>query len=257
MKQVSVYGLYNFQATFNQNSDFGNTSAIDSRYSDEEFKSSGILARSVNNHTWYGLLNTTQYSLNRFMKLTGGIDLRTYAGEHYREVYDLLGGDYYMPAGNRLNPNYEANKMYRTGDIYYYHNDGLVKWGGAFLEAEYSRNQLSGFVNLSGSNTIYQRVDYFKLDSTGSPQKTDAVAFTGYTLKTGMNYNFTRKFNAFFNLGYLNRPTRFNNVFDNRNTQIRDAKNEIVEAIEGGMSYKNKRIATTLNLYYTNWEIDR
>lgn len=249
----AVYGQYNFQATFDQNRDFGVTSAIDPRYSSEEFKSSGILARSVNNHTWYGLLNTTQYALNRFMKFTGGIDLRTYVGEHYREVYDLMGGDYYIPAGNRLNPNYEANKMYRKGDIYYYHNDGLVKWGGAFLEAEYSKNQLTGFVNLSGSNTIYQRVDYFKVDSTGSPQKTDEVAFTGYTIKTGMNYNFTRKFNAFFNLGYLNRPTRFNNVFDNRNTQIRDAKNEIVEAIEGGMSYKNKRIATTLNLYYTNW----
>jgi outer membrane receptor for Fe3+-dicitrate len=122
------------------------------------------------------------------------------------------------------------------------------------LETEYTKNQLSAFFNVSGSQTAYQRVDYFKKDSSGNAQKTPWVNFSGYTLKTGANYNFTRKFNTFVNLGYLNRPTRFNNVFDNRNTQIQDAKNEIVYALEGGSGYKNKRIALNLNAYYTLWE---
>ena len=34
------------------------------------------------------------------MTLSGGIDLRHYTGEHYREVYDLLGGDYYVANDN-------------------------------------------------------------------------------------------------------------------------------------------------------------
>ena len=28
------------------------------------------------------------------ISISGGLDLRTYKGEHYREIYDLLGGDY-------------------------------------------------------------------------------------------------------------------------------------------------------------------
>jgi hypothetical protein len=248
------YGNYNFQSVYEQNIDLGLTSAYDPKYSNDLRKSSGILLRGVNNHRWYGLLNTTQYKITKRTNLTGGIDLRTYRAEHYREVYDLIGGDYFIPDANEMNPNYDKNHLYKKGDIFNYHNDGLVRWAGAYLETEYTKNQLSAFFNVSGSQTAYQRVDYFKKDSSGNAQKTPWVNFSGYTLKTGANYNFTRKFNTFVNLGYLNRPTRFNNVFDNRNTQIQDAKNEIVYALEGGSGYKNKRIALNLNAYYTLWE---
>ena len=249
----SVYGLFNFQSAWNENTDLGTFSAIDPRYSNSEFKSKGIIARNVNNHTWLGLLNTTQYKYSKTTTLTGGIDVRTYRGQHYKEVYDLLGGDYYIPDVSEMNPQKPNNYMYRKGDIFNFHNDGIVNWAGGFIEAEYVKNQFSGFLNVSTSRTSYQRVDYFKLDSLYNPQYTPKANFGGLTLKTGINYNFSRNLNAFVNLGYLNRPTRFNNVFDNRNKIIQGAENELVYAAEGGMGYKKKRIAINLNAYYTNW----
>lgn len=81
------YGQFDFQSTYFLNtsgSDF--TTPIDPKYSLTENKSTGILQRAVNNHNWYGLLSTAQHKINNFWSFTGGIDLRTYHGRHYREI---------------------------------------------------------------------------------------------------------------------------------------------------------------------------
>ena len=52
--------------------------------------------------------------------------------------------------------------MKNVGDKVGYHNDGLVKWGGVFSQAEYSNGMLSAFFNISASNSAYKRIDYFK-----------------------------------------------------------------------------------------------
>lgn len=66
------YGTMDFQSVWFQNNDYGFISAIDYKYSSTERKSSGILYRSVNNHTWYGLLNTTQYKFHKDFTFSGG-----------------------------------------------------------------------------------------------------------------------------------------------------------------------------------------
>jgi hypothetical protein len=61
------YGQYDFQSVYFLNSsgsDF--TTPIDPKYSLTENKSAGILQRAVNNHNWYGLLNTTQHKIINF-----------------------------------------------------------------------------------------------------------------------------------------------------------------------------------------------
>ena len=250
------YGQFDFQSTYFLNtsgSDF--TTPIDPKYSLTENKSTGILQRAVNNHNWYGLLSTMQHKINNFWSFTGGIDLRTYHGRHYREGYDLLGGDYFIPSQAEKNPNYDAKHMYRAGDVFGYNNDGLVRWAGAFGEMEYSKNRTTWFFNSSASNTWLKRIDYFKLDKDKNyGQPTAWVQRRGVTLKTGLNHNISRKFNLFGNLGYLNRPTRFSNVFDNRNVQVKDIRNEKVYALEGGSGYKSKRLALNFNAYYTLWK---
>jgi iron complex outermembrane receptor protein len=250
----SVYGQFDFQSAVDQNSDFGFISSIDPRYSATEKISNRILSIAVNNHVWYGLLNTTQYKLTKRVTLTGGLDLRTYVGKHYKEVYDLLGGDYYIPQNNLpRNPAKPENHLYRKGDIFHYNNDGLVTWYGGFLETEYTYNQFTGFVNVSTSQQAIQRIDYFNLTPDKQVNYSPVMVFNGATVKAGGNYNITRKMNVFVNLGYLDRPVRFNNVFDTRNGLVQDSRNELVYAIEGGAGYKSRRFTSTLNWYYTDW----
>ena len=278
-------GQYDIQAIYNGN--LGPFS-IDPTYSTTEHKSGNYLKSSINNHYWYGALSTLNYQVTDKLELSGGLDLRYYKGEHYREIYDLLGGDYAIVNDDAT----QFSSVKREGDIIGYHNDGLVKWSGVFSQLEYSNPILSVFLNVSASNSAYKRIDYFKkkdlvLDDTTITQAlgthpyygelvsdtiiVDGVEYTiysdeaqtsasdwkwikGYTLKTGANINLDPYNNIFFNTGYISKAPRFNNVYDYDNKLYKDIKNEIVKAVEGGYSYRSSIFSANANAYYTVWE---
>jgi outer membrane receptor for Fe3+-dicitrate len=76
----------------------------------------------------------------------------------------------------------------------------------------------------------------------------------GYTIKSGANFNLDEYNNIFFNLGYISKAPRFNNVYYYDNTLFRDIKNEVVQAIEGGYSFRSSKFSANLNGYYTLWQ---
>ncbi len=243
-------------------------------------ESDGILRSSVNNHFWYGLLSTFNYEISSEFTLSGGLDLRSYKGEHYRKIDDLLGGAYYVL--DNANANEDPNKQKVEDDIISFHNDGLVRWGGLFGQLEYKKEKLTAFINLTASTSGYKRIDYFKKKVLELPDTTLRIGYSnvieyngqtydrnsngleflesdwewimGGTAKAGANYNINDNMNAFMNLGYLSKAPRFNNVYDYSNNLYRDIKNELVQAVELGYSYYNRKITLNLNAYYTVWE---
>ncbi|MEI6456786.1 MAG: TonB-dependent receptor [bacterium] len=122
-------------------------------------RSEGIIRASVNNHYWFGLLSTFSWEISPAFTFSGGLDLRTYKGQHYGEVYDLLGGDFVRDDANR-NKNQYDNMV--VGDKIYYNNDGLVRWGGIFAQLEFKKERWTAFLNLTTALSAYKRVDYFK-----------------------------------------------------------------------------------------------
>ena len=287
--QIDFQEIYNTNAGNNWNT-FINPGgpAIDLAYSEYEKKSVQILASAINNHSWAGLLSTFNHKLTEKIDLATGLDMRTYRGEHYREVYDLLGGDYYAGSlgtgsKNSIGENSE-DLMLREGDKMYYHNDGLVRWIGGFGQVEYNHGNLSAFLNLTGSNSAYKRIDYFKkmdlvLEDTiftqsigindtinyngnnytiDSPEARHTESnwenFPGFTLKLGANWNISEYSNVFFNSGILSKAPRFNNVFNYDNQTYYNTKNEIIKAFELGYGYRSKNFSLNLNAYHTIWE---
>jgi len=256
--------------------------AIDLAYSDTEKKSAYILYSSINNHYWGGLLSTYNTKIYSNLDLALGIDLRSYRGEHYREVYDLIGGDYYAgsmsPGKNSVGEN-SNELMLREGDKIYYHNDGLVKWTGGFGQLEYENGNISTFINLTASHTAYKRVDYFKKrdivledtilsqavgindtiiyngeELTIRPAETEWESFNGITGKIGANWNIDEYNNIFFNTGILSKAPRFNNVFNYDNQTYYNTKNELIKAFEIGYGYRSNKLSVNINTYYTIWE---
>ena len=66
--------------------------------------SSAALRASRNNHNWYGVLSTLKTNLSDDLVLLAGLDYRNYTGIHYREVTDLLGGQFIINEDNVNNP---------------------------------------------------------------------------------------------------------------------------------------------------------
>lgn len=290
-------GQYNLQEAYNSNSN-----NIDALYSSSENKAGTYLRSSINNHYWYGGLSTLNYQLTDNTSLSSGLDMRYYKGEHYREVYDLLGADYAIEASNGL----QSSEVKRVGDKVGYNNDGIVKWSGVFSQMEYSNGMLSTFFNISASNSAYKRIDYFRkkdlvladttyFEALGTSVATElefdengnliganktmvldtvyhnGAAYTmnspeaklaetnwkwirGFTIKSGANFNLDEYNNVFINLGYISKAPRFNNVYYYDNSLFRDIKNEIVQALEGGYSFRSSKFSANLNGYYTLWQ---
>lgn len=244
-------GQQDLQSAYNSNVGAGIFGPIiDTDFSDTEYKAGSYLKSSINNHYWYGGLSTLNYQATDKLSLSGGIDIRYYKGEHYREIYDLLGGDYAVSTDD-MN---QLSAMKREGDKIDYHNDGIVKWSGLFSQAEYSNGMLSAFLNISGSNSAYKRIDYFKKKEDGQYASTDWKWIRGYTAKTGANVNLDEYNNVFFNTGYISKAPRFQNVYDYDNSLFKDIKNEIVKAVEGGYSYRSSLFSANVNTYYTVWK---
>lgn len=284
----SITGYINLQASYNANTAVNSFSSNILPEYPGEIKSSTILQSNNNNHKWYGLLSTATTKLNKLFTLTYGIDLRYYKGIHTRTVYDLIGGDYYVEGGTNKNPNLDgkdvSNFVKRKNDIFGVHYYSQVKWAGLFGQVEFKKDKWTAFLTASGSYSGYNRVDYYKpldlvlSDTTyhnavaynttithngvtydrNSPEAktatTDWVYQIGYTLKGGANYNLNDHHNVFVNVGSMQIPQRFANVFTFSNELAKGFKPQQIKSYELGYGAKYNKFNVTINGYYTTWD---
>ncbi len=254
---LDEHGRMDFQDAYDENLN----SQINPLYEDNLHPSGNYMRILKNDHNWYGLITTLNYKANSLINISGGVDLRSYKGKHYEEIYDMLGGDYV--ATNRYNPGdidwAEPNplKDYKlgVGDIDNYHNDGLVKWAGLFALIELDFGKVNTFINLTGTTSGYNRIDYFYGKKGGSvaTKETGWKYLPGYTAKFGANYLLSENFNVFANVGYLSKAPRFNNVYDYSNLLWSTLDNEEIYAAELGISFKSRKFSSNINTYYTLW----
>lgn len=209
-----------------------------------------ILRSSNNNHFWSGLLTNANWDASDWLTISGGIDIRYYKGEHYRDVRDLLGGEYYLDDSDINNPNNAAF----VGDKVAYWNDGLVLWEGVFGQAEAELGDLTAFVAGAVNNKSYSRIEYFLERHGGDGAQTPWYHFPGFSTKGGANYNLTDNHNVFLNTGYFVNQPDFRSVFYNyTNDANADAPNEKVASFEVGYGFRSGIFSGNINGYYTTW----
>ena len=214
--------------------------------------SSAALRASRNDHNWYGILSTLKSDLSDDLVLLAGLDWRNYTGKHFREVTDLLGGQFIINEDNVNNPSGIA----RVGDKIAYNNDGIVGWLGAFAQLEYDVNEnFNTFISLNASNTSYKRKDYFNYLNGDPLQETDRFNFFGFGAKGGANYRIDMNHNVFVNIGYFEKAADFDAVFPNfNNDEINEnAENQKITSYELGYGFRGERFSANVNLYRTAW----
>jgi hypothetical protein len=258
---------------------FGRTEAV----------SSNFLRASMNNHHWFGGLSTIRTELSDALILSGGIDLRYYEGEHYRQVYDLFGGNYFL--ANEIPREVGQERKLVEGDKFDYDYTSYMRWSGLFGLLEYDKDRLSGFVNVSGALVGYSLEDFWKekvlnladttvfFNADSQPytatdgntydfnssevtnQRVDWIYRPSFSIKLGGSYQISDAHRIFGNTGYLSRPPRFTNVIQSSSflvtlpvQAIENVKNEVITALEIGYQYSSKVFSANLNGYYTIWD---
>lgn len=217
-------------------------------------RSTGILRNSRNNQYTIGLISKMFIDVNENLKIQFGVDWRTAEIEHYREVRDLLGGDYYLFTGDQFAT--EPWQMEKgLGDKLDYDFTNTVSWIGFYGQGTYKINNLTTFLMGGFTNTKYTHTNHFIMGPGGGELEINPDALSGFQVKTGASYIFSRDFNVYANYGYISKNPNLDRVIDDESfVQLADPENQTFSSLELGLNYKiGSNVAFNVNYYNTLW----
>lgn len=221
----------------------------------------------INSHDWYGGIVNLDKKVNN-LSLNFGLDLRTFKGIHVRYLNDLLGGTTFKDAADKNNPTgvFTSETSSPTPSLNPFFQAiqgtpilrnwmGNVNWMGAYGQAEYSKDNLTAFVQAAISQQSFQRQDYFVYLNSNSLQNSDKKSLMGGDFKVGANYNFNDNHNVFVNAGYYSKQPFLTAVFpNNANLVNTNLTNEKILGFEAGYGFRNAKWNVNVNVYNTEWK---
>ena len=246
-------GLKNIQDVFDRQSAKGG-------------QSDGYIYSSVNNHQWFGAVSNLNYKINRNLNFNVGVDVRTFKGEHFQQLNDLLGGSYALgtkdvnyPNGTRVSKTFSKNPWRSLNNFAKNYDEKLgwdydekINYGGLFAQFEYSAKNFTAFFQGAVSDQTNKRIDYFNY--TVGNQKSEKIENVGYNLKGGASYTISKNHQIFANAGYYSRQPYQTNLFMNYKNDVNPfAENEEIVGLEAGYKFKAKNFWANVNAYYTTW----
>ena len=215
------------------------------------YESRGVLRGSRNNQYTYGIMSKMEKEMTDTVSMTLGLDIRTAKVEHYRQVYDLLGGDFFY---NSSNPNWSEEQRHRTlGDKLYYDNTNTVDWLGGYVQANYDDGAGTNAFAIFGATTAsYTAQDHFTLDNL----KIEADAELGYQMKLGGSRALNDTWQLFGNVSYSAMTPSLDKLIDDVNMIKNEGfENETATWFDVGARFKslNGQWAGSMNYYYALW----
>jgi iron complex outermembrane receptor protein len=218
------------------------------------YESGAILRSSRNNQSTVGVMSKLDMDLNDSTSLTFGLDVRTAKIEHYRQVFDLLGGDF-VDGSYGGNENWTSGQENRTlGDKIAYDNTNTVDWVGGYIQANKSFDNGSDVYGMLGAATAdYSVKDHWSL---GEPVY-ESNDNSGHQFKIGATLPLNDIYMLFGNVSYAELTPSLDKVLDDENmVALQDVENEEARWLDLGMRFKafNGVVAGSVNYYYAAWD---
>ena len=215
------------------------------------YQSRGILRGSRNNQSTVGVVSKLDMEVSDTVSMTFGVDIRTATVEHYREVYNLLGGDFYMDTSN---PNWTDDQQHRTlGDKVFYDYTNTVDWMGGYAQVNYDDGMgTNGFAMFGTTTASYTNQDHFTLDNN----KIEADGEMGYQMKVGGSRALNDTWQLFGNMSYSAMTPSLDKVINDYNNTLNGSfENEKATWLDVGARFKsaNGQWAGSMNYYYALW----
>jgi outer membrane cobalamin receptor len=230
-------------------------------------ESIGILRNSRNNQWTIGVISKLNYDVSNALKTQIGIDWRTAEIDHFREVRDLLGGDYFVYTGNDFDLTAESQKK-KLGDKIAYYNTNTVDWLGFYGQAEYKSGPITAYGMAAYTTIGYTYTDHFtdaRDDGVDGNENSKGELYaenkglTGTQLKGGGMFRLSENLGIFANFGIVNKPPIFDYaISDYDGTVYKNPEAEKFRSLEFGldMSAMDGAMSLKANYYNTDW-LDR
>jgi iron complex outermembrane receptor protein len=219
-----------------------------------------ILRNSRNNQTTLGVISKLKYEFSEPLTVEVGLDWRTATIEHYREVRDLLGAEFYRcNDSNRCGSSdfwTGDDEVRGLGDKIDYNFDNTVDWFGGFAQGEYRQDDVSAYGMVGLSNIKYGYTNNFVAGADGNALTSESDNILGVQIKGGGLAAINENVDLYANLGYVSKVPIFDGVIDDRAGTINtDPKNEKFYSFEFGAYWNpDPMLSAKLNIYSTKWE---
>ena len=214
-------------------------------------QSTAVLRGSRNNHVTYGLMSKAMYQMNDNMKVTAGVDVRTATIEHYRQIYDMLGGDVYYSTSNK---NESGTDLYKTlGDKIAYDFTNDISWSGGYAQVDYNTEAINSFVMGGFTTTSFSYHNRF----IEGEKKVDSDPANGNQMKAGVSYALNDDVTLFTNAGMTSLTPSFDKVIDDYSGLLTENyKNEKATFADFGARFSllGGSLGGSMNYYYTVWQ---
>lgn len=268
MHQINWDELYaansrNLKTVTNANNgDLGTVQGYFSKY---------IVERRHQDKNQYGLSSTFKYEFNPNLHVYGGIKAGVSKTHYYKEVADLLGGDYYLDIDkyadgeafditdeqqtNIRNKNHVATVGDVIGYDYVANVNRIIGWG----MATYVKNRWSTHVGLEANYTQMYRTGNFENgrflgnESYGDSEKLNLL---NGSFKAGASYALNGRNYIVANAMLKSTAPDFRSVFVAprvRNTIVNDVDNEKIFGFDLAYEYRSPLVKARVSAYRTQF----
>lgn len=201
-------------------------------------------------------LNTTlQKKCSPVTTVYAGIAHQQQRTVYYRELADLLGGDYFLNYNMFAEQQYIANpdlaqndrlhpdRIIRTGDHYRYFYSNQVRNTSCWLQPEFNFRKVYLFAAAQAALRQYQREGFYRngLFPDQSEGKSALLSYLNYSVKGGVTFKINGRNYLFANGSYNQEDPGANALFISprtRNQTVASVRPQLITSMEGGYLMK-------------------
>lgn len=208
--------------------------------------------------------------LNDQFSIQGGAGYQLYRGDNFKELVDLLGGEFYVDIDRfatfdfpndvdaQQNDLNRPNRLITEGDRYGYDYSSTIHKGYVWGQGQLSTRRIEAFLGGELSQTRFWRTGNvqngrFPDSSLGDSEKQE---FLNYSIKTGLTYKLDSRNFLYVYGAALTRAPFFRNAFVSprtRNQVVDGLTNEQIESVEGGYILRSPYLKARATGYYANF----
>ncbi len=239
--------------------------------SNESGRSSYIIENRKTDYTEAKANMIINHKVNDNYFIDGGLFYKYYKGRHYKEIDDLLGGQYYLDIDKYAerdfpnDPSMIDNDLNKTevkvkeGDVFGYDYDMNKRNYGAWLQWRGELPKLDYFISLKLEEISFWRTGHmrngkFPDNSYGDSPKNN---FFNYNLKAGLTYKINGRNYLYAESFYGTRAPYIKNSYISPRTRdytVDNLQNETITSVEGGYILRTPIVKGRLTGYYTRFQ---
>lgn len=219
----------------------------------------------------YGLNINIQHQFDAATRMVGGAVVTHSKTRHFKEVVDLLGGDFWLDVDKFSDQEATAdnialqndlrnpNRLAREGDVIGYDYDANAQHYAAWTQAEHQTTHIDMYAGFEVSHTRFWRTGNmqngrFPDHSLGDSEK---QAFTNFGFKTGMTYKIDGRNYIVANGAMLTRAPYFRDAYISPRTReftIDNPENQTIHSADLSYVLRSPAVKMRLTFYHSTFK---